>query len=254
MRLAITRQVSRSIANCELTYLSRERIDVARAREQHASYEAVLRELGTAVLSLPEEPEMPDAVFIEDTAFALDECAILMRPGATSRQAEVAATEAVLGRFRRLYRIEPPGLVDGGDILRVGRRVIIGVGQRTNQVAVNQIEAFLVPLGYTVESAHVSGCLHLKSAATEVGAGIVLVNPAWIDPAILGDVKCIEVAPSEAYAANALLLGETVLLPETFTGTRARLERADIRVRPVPADELAKAEGALTCCSIILEI
>jgi dimethylargininase len=224
------------------------------ARQQHRQYESALRELGLAVLALPEEAELPDAVFVEDTALVLDECAILLRPGAVSRQAEVASMGKVLGHFRRLHGIQTPARVDGGDILRLGRRLFIGVGQRTNSEAVKQIRSLLAPLGYTVEPVRATGCLHLKSAATEVGAGTLLMNPKWIEPDALADVKCIEVDPSEAYAANALRLGETVLFPEAFPRTRARLERANIRTRTVPADELAKAEGALTCCSLILNI
>ncbi|HET6845975.1 MAG TPA: hypothetical protein VFH29_04030 [Anaerolineales bacterium] len=253
MLLAITREVSRSIAACELTYLSREPIDIGRARQQHAAYELALRALGIAVLSLPEATEMPDAVFIEDTALVLDECAIRLRPGAASRRAEVAEIGRLLSHFCPLHSVEAPGLVDGGDVLRFGRRVYVGVGQRTNQEAVAQIEAFLGPLGYAVEAVAFAGCLHLKSAATEVGPGLVLVNPEWVDPGLFGDVKCIEVEPSEAYAANALLVGHRVLFPEAFTRTRERLQRAHIEVVTVQADELAKAEGALTCCSLILE-
>ena len=107
-------------------------------------------------------------------------------------------------------------------------------------------------LGYLVESVQVTGCFHLKFVVTEVGFGTLFINLEWIDPDVIADVKCIEVDPSEPYAANALRLGETVLFPEAFPRTRARLEQANIRTRTLAADELAKAEGALTCCSLIL--
>ncbi len=251
VQIAITRQVSRSIVRCELAYLAREPIDVLRARHQHAKYRRALEDLGLAVLSLPEEPELPDAVFVEDTALVLDECAILLRPGADSRKPETDSIGEMLERFRPVHRVEAPARVDGGDILRLGKRIYVGVGQRTDVLAKEQIRSWLEPLGYTVEAVRVSGCLHLKSAATEVGDGVVLVNPQWIDPQAFGDVKYIEIDPSERYAANALRIDETVVFPEAFPLTRARLERAGMRVLPLAADELAKAEGALTCCSLI---
>lgn len=254
MRIAITRQVSRSIQECELTYRAREPIDIGRAREQHAQYEQVLREAGLAVLSLPEEPDLPDAVFVEDTALVLNECAIVLRPGATSRRDETEAIADVLGHFRAICRVEAPACVDGGDILCLGRRIYIGLGDRTEPGAYEQIRGWLEPQGYQVQAVRANGCLHLKSAATEIGPNLVLINPEWLDPRSLGEVTCIEVDPSEENAANALLLGEIVVFPEAFPRTRARLEQAGIRVRGLAADELAKAEGALTCCSLILNI
>lgn len=254
MQLAITREVSRSIDRCELTYLSREPIQLARARQQHMQYEQALRDLGLAVLSLPEMPDLPDAVFVEDTALVLDECAILLRPGVASRVPEVNSIGMVLGHFRQVYELRAPAHADGGDILRLGQRIFVGVGQRTNVEAIEQIRSFVTPFGYSVGAVRTAGCLHLKSAATEVAPGTVLINPAWIELDALEDVKCLEVDPSEPYAGNVLRLGETVLFPEAFPRTRTRLEQANIRIRALACDELAKAEGALTCCSLVLNI
>src|SRR5512140_2948896 len=127
MLLAITRQVSRSIVNCELTHLSRTPIDVDRARRQHAQYESALKRLGVAVLSLPEEPLLADSVFVEDTALVLDECAIILRPGAESRRPETESVERLLAPYRQIFRIEAPARVDGGDLLRVGKDVYMGL-------------------------------------------------------------------------------------------------------------------------------
>jgi dimethylargininase len=251
LQLAITRQVSRSIEQCELTHMTRAPIDLIRARQQHAWYEQALRDAGLAVLSLPEEPDMPDSVFVEDTALVLDECAIGLRPGADSRLPEADSICDLLRHFRKLHRIQPPARIDGGDILRLGRRVYVGVGQRTDEAAVDQIRSWVTPFGYSVDAVRVSGCLHLKSAATEVAPGAVLVNPEWVDPGVFQDVKSIEIDPSESYAANAVRIGATVLFPEAFPLTRSRLERRGLATCVVAADELAKAEGALTCCSLI---
>src|SRR5512142_2595855 len=116
MLLAITREVSRSIIHCELTHLARTPIDVKRARQQHAQYEAALKQLGVAVLSLPEQPDLPDSVFVEDTALVLDECAVILRPGAESRRPETDAIRQALAPYRDLFQIDAPARVDGGDL------------------------------------------------------------------------------------------------------------------------------------------
>ena len=254
MDIAITRQVSRSIANCELTFLKREPINVPRARQQHTQYESVLKELGLAVLCLPEEPDLPDSVFVEDMALVLDECAIITRPGAASRRPETTSIARVLAAFRKLHHIEAPACVDGGDILQVDRSIYLGLTQRSNTSAMEQMQKLLSPVGYSVHAVHVTGCLHLKSAVTKVAQQVLLVNPTWVDKKAFNSVKFIEVDPSEEYAANALCLGDTVIYPAAFPRTRERLERSGIHTLIVEADELAKAEGALTCCSLILQI
>ena len=254
MLLAITRAVSRSIVNCELTHLARTPIDIARARLQHAQYEAALKHLGVAVLSLPEEPSLADSVFVEDTALVLDECAVILRPGAESRRPETESIEHVLNPYRRLFHIDAPARVDGGDILRVGRNIFLGISTRSDTNAAEQLQATLEPFGYRVHVVNVSGCLHLKSAVTQVSDDTLLLNPAWVDQRAFSSqasVKFIEIDASEPYASNAVLIGGTVIYPSSFPKTRQRLEAAGIELVTVDADELARAEGAVTCCSLI---
>ena len=253
MLMAVTRQVSQSIGSCELTFLARAPIDLERARRQHEQYEAALKHLGLAVLSLPEAPELPDSVFVEDTALVLDECAILMRCAAASRAPEIELMSATLRPYRRILPLESPAHMDGGDILRVGRRVFIGLSTRTDSAAVEQLESVLDPFGYRVDTVPVSGCLHLKSAATQVAEGTLLINPQWVSSGAFGDVKTIETDASEPYAANALLVAGSVIYSTEFPKTRARLAAAGIETVFVDADELAKAEGGVTCCSLIFE-
>jgi len=250
--IAITREVSRSIIHCELTHLERKPIDIQRARAQHAEYEAALKQLGLAVLSLPEEPSLADSVFVEDTALVLDECAIILRPGADSRRSETESIARVLSPYRKLFNIQAPARVDGGDILRVGGQVYIGLSTRSDTNAMEQIQDFLQPYGYEVQAVKVTGCLHLKSAVTQVAEDMLVINPAWVDKKNFAGMKFIEIEPSEPYAANALWLGDTVLYPKAFPRTRKKLMDAGIKIVDVDADELAKAEGALTCCSLLL--
>jgi dimethylargininase len=251
--IAITREVSRSIVNCELTHLERMPIDIQRARVQHAEYEAALKHLGLAVLSLPEERTLADSVFVEDTALVLDECAIILRPGADSRKPETESIAKVLAPYRKLFSIEAPARVDGGDILRVGKQIYIGLSSRSDTNAIEQIQDFLQPYDYEVHAVMVTGCLHLKSAMTQVAEDTLLTNPAWTDKKNFPGMKFIEIDPSEPYAANALMIGDTILYAKTFPKTRKKLEDAGIKIVDVDADELAKAEGALTCCSLIVQ-
>jgi len=252
MRVAITRQVSESIARCELTHLARQSIDLDRARDQHADYEHNLSALGCEVRRLPGAPDLPDAVFVEDIAVVLDELAILARPGAESRRAETASLEPALRGLRPLVRIEPPGTLDGGDILRAGRVLHAGRSRRTNAAGVEQLARLVAPHGYTVRPIEIDHCLHLKSAATEVGDNLVLIQPRWVDRRNFPGLGLIEVDAREPAAANALRIGEWVLMATAFPRTRARLEANGVAVRPVDLSELAKAEGGVTCCSLIL--
>ena len=251
MLVAITRRVSAGIAACELTHLERQVIDVALARAQHRAYEDVLAQLGCRVESLPALDELPDSVFVEDMAIVLDEIAIVTRPGAESRRPEAALIAPVLSNYRRVTFIQSPGTLDGGDVLRIGRRIFVGQSGRSNESGIEQLRAVAWPYGYTVTAVPVHGCLHLKSAITEVAPGVVVVNPAWVDPAAFGHVTVMEVDPAEPYGTNGLLVGGRLIYPDSFPATRRRLEDAGVDVVPVNVSELQKAEGAVTCCSLV---
>jgi dimethylargininase len=253
MRIAITREVSSSIAECLLTFQSRDPIDVDLARKQHRQYEAALADLGCRVERLPEEPELPDAVFVEDAAVVLDEVAIIMRPGAEVRRLETRTIVEKLRDYRRLLRIEPPGTMDGGDVLRVGKTIYVGHSSRTNEAGIAQMYGMLAPLDYRVQAIEIRDCLHLKAAATQVARNTLLLDPKWVDPAVFDGLEIIETDPAEHHAANALLIGETVIYSQAHPRTRQRLEKAGIAVRSVNVSELAKAEAGVTCCSLIFD-
>jgi dimethylargininase len=252
--IALTRDVSPAMAQCELTHLSRVPIDVGLARAQHDNYEKALHALGCDVQRLPSGPDMPDAVFIEDTAVVLDELAILTRPGAESRWSEIAAVEAALAPFRALARVEAPGTIDGGDVLVAGRTLFIGLSGRTNGAAIEQVRTFVAPYGYLVQGVGVTGCLHLKSAATVVAEGVLLVNPAWVPLSAFQGAEILEVDPGEPSAANVVRVGGRLLYPSEFPRTGSRLSAGGFDVTTVDVGELAKAEGAVTCCSLIFTV
>ena len=251
--LAFTREITPALAtDCELTHLARTPIDLPRARAEHAAYEAALRACGCDVIRIAADPDMADAVFIEDTAIVLDELAIITRPGALSRRRETGLVREALKAHRPLADIASEGTLDGGDVLRIGRRLLVGAGPRSNAEGRRQLSALAAPSGYSVESIAFTGCLHLKTAVTLVADDIVLFNPAWVSASALGAVRTIAVDPAEPFAANAVLVNGSVIHAAEFPRTRERLERAGISVTSVPAGELAKAEGGVTCCSLLV--
>lgn len=253
MPRAITRAVSSGIARCELTHLARQAIDVDRVRRQHDAYEQRLIAAGYAVTRLAADGDMPDSVFIEDIAVVFDELAIVTRPGAVSRRAETAAVADALLPLRPLHTVDPPGTIDGGDVLTIGRRVFVGESRRTNAAAIAQMRAILAPHGYTVTGVAVRGCLHLKSAVTAIADDLLLINRDWVASEAFQSYRWLEVDAAEPAGANALRLRDGVIYPLTFPRTRARMEARGIRVVDVDVSEIAKAEGAVTCCSLIVD-
>jgi dimethylargininase len=252
--IAVTRPVSASINQCELTHLHREPIDLERAREQHASYERALEAAGCGIVRLEEAANLPDSVFVEDTAVVFDEVAFVTRPGAETRRPETAPVAELLRRYRSVCQIEGPATVDGGDVIVVGRTVFVGQSRRTNDVAVAQMRRGLEPFAYEIHTVPVTGCLHLKSAATAVGEDLLLINPEWVERDAFPNVELLEVHPLEPAAANVLRIGRELICANRFPRTGERLQRKGLVVRGVDLSELAKAEGAVTCCSLIFPI
>ena len=250
--IAITRPVSDALAECELSFVERTPIDLDLARAQHAAYEAALRAMGCELVQAPAAHALADAVFVEDTAIMVDEVAVMTRTGAESRRDEGATIEPLLARHRPIVRIVAPGTLEGGDVLRLGRDVYVGRAARSNDDGIAQLRAILAPFGYRVHAVRTRDCLHLKSAVTGVADGTVLINRDWLQDDPFGAYRCIEVDPDEPHAANAVRVGSRVLHPANFPHTARRLREAGIDVRTVDLSELQKAEGAATCCSILL--
>jgi len=253
-RVAITREVSPAVGGCELEHLERRPIDFRVARYQHRAYESCLARIGCRIHRIPADPDLPDSVFVEDVAVVFDEMAVVTRPGAASRRPETGAVAAALAGYRRLVRLTAPACLDGGDVLTVDRTVFVGRSRRSNEDGVRQLADAVEPHGYRVQEVRVSGCLHLKSAATLVADRTILLQPAWVDTAPFAGLERIEIDPGEPFAANALRIGDAVVYPSTFPRTRRRLEDRRIDVHPVDASELAKAEGGVTCCCLLLTV
>jgi len=250
--IAVTRELSAGIGNCELTFLPRSVIDFARAQQQHLDYQSALSSLGCDIVVVPAPPGLADSVFIEDTALVLDDVAVMLRPGVASRQPEVAGVAEILRQYRPLKTIEPPGTVDGGDLLRVGNTIFAGLSTRSNQSGIQQLRDIVSDFGMTVETVETSKCLHLKSAVSEVAPGTLLINTDWISSSAFKDFELIPVDKEETHAANALRIGKNLVYPSSFPRTMDALVNRGIDVTPVDLTELQKAEGAVTCCSLIL--
>jgi dimethylargininase len=251
--IALLREVSPTLAACELSFLTRAPIDVERARAQHAHYAAELTALGSSIEWLAPLPENPDAVFVEDTAVVLPEVAVITRPGAASRRSEVQSVAASLAGHRPLKRIVAPGSLEGGDVVRIGRNLHVGVSGRSNSAGIEQLRAALAPFGYRVASVAMRDCLHLKSAVTFIPPDIVLVNRAWVDPNAFDARTVIEVDDGEPFAANTLTVAGVTLMSAAFPRTEQRLRQAGLATRALDVSELQKAEAALSCMSLMLD-
>jgi dimethylargininase len=228
---AITRELNELIGNCELTFLPRVSIDLDLAQLQHEQYQAALESLGCEFVTVPTEPGLADSVFIEDTALVLDELAVMLRPGPRSRRPELDGVESVLRRYRPLASIKPPGTLDGG---------------------IEQLRNIVADLGYSVKTVETTKCLHLKSAVSAVAPGTLLINSDWVSRSPFDAYELLDIDYREAHAANALLVGQTVIYPSSFPRTTDRLVDRGIDVVPIDLSELQKAEGAVTCCSLLV--
>lgn len=249
---AVTRQPG-DLSRCELTYLERRPIHMERALQQHREYEELLRRLGVQVHSLPAEPDLPDAVFVEDAAIVLDEVAVLPHMGAPSRRAEIESLATALAPHRRIVRLAPPGRLDGGDVLRLGRELYVGLSSRTDRAGAAALRAVIEPLDYSVHTLPVRGCLHLKSAVTAAGRDTLLVNPSRVDTASFSTFELLPVPEEEPDAANVLCVGDAVVASARFPRTLRLLRAHGFDVRPLDNSELLKAEAGLTCTSLLFE-
>lgn len=252
MTVAITRDVSPRFNECEITHIERTPIDLKVAQAQHHEYVQALKKVGCEVIELPAESDLPDSVFVEDTAFILPELAVITRPGADSRKPETESIVRALTPWIKYVQLQAPATLDGGDVLVLGKQIFIGLSTRSNQEAIDQLNDLLGEYGYTTTGVQMHDCLHLKSAVSRVDDNTLLINPNWVDMHHFQNYNWIKVDPSEPFAANCLPIGDYVVYPTAFPKTCARLEAAGFQIVAVDASELAKAEGAVTCCSLIL--
>jgi dimethylargininase len=213
----------------------------------------MLRRCGAEVCILDMNRALPDCVFIEDTAIVLDELAVLASMGTESRRAEPAGIEPELRKYRDVHRIEAPAALEGGDVLQVGRTLLVGLSSRTNTAGVRALETLVGRHGYKVQAVSVRQCLHLKTACTALPDQSLLINPAWVDGQALRGIHLVSVPEEEPWAANTLTVCRSVCLAAEHVRTATMLCDRGFTVETVALSEFAKAEGGITCLSIVFK-
>lgn len=226
-------------------------VDVELARRQHDRYCEILEAVGLDVVRLAADDLHPDCCFVEDAALVVDDLAIVPVMGAPTRRGESGAVAEALGRYRALHYLRPPATLDGGDVLRIGKRIFVGRSRRTNAAAVKQLADVLRPRGYEVSAVQVHGVLHLKSAVTLLAEEQVLFRRGVVDSSPLVGLQMLAVPRDESHAANCIAIGGTVILPDRAPSTASMLRGEGFEVLEVDMSEFRKAGGLLTCCSII---
>jgi dimethylargininase len=226
-------------------------IDPELARRQHGAYCRALEEAGISIISLPPDESFPDCCFVEDTSVIAGGLAVIAYMGAVSRRGEEAAVRNVLRHRMPVRDIIPPATLDGGDALVIGRRVYVGIGDRTNEAGVEQVRELAGP-GLDVIPVTLEGVLHLKSACTYMGEGRLLLRPGHLDADIFSEYRIIEVPAEEAYAANCLALGSRVIVSKGYPRTKAAVEAEGFETLELDMSEFRKGHGSLTCLSKII--
>ena len=253
MLTALTHEPSANLANCELTFVKQEKISNFKAQKQHLAYCEKLRNLGVNVITLLENAHLPDSVFVEDTAIVLDEIAIITAMGAKSREQEIDLISNKLSEFRPLAQIDSPATIEGGDILKIGKKIFVGHSTRTNKSGIKALGKIVADYDYEVIEVKVTGCLHLKTACATLDDSTVLINSDWVDRNVFNEFEQIEVPTEEPFAANILRVGETICMHEGFEKTKRIVENRAYQVETIDISEFLKAEAGLTCMSIIFE-
>lgn len=254
MDIALTHQVSPRIVDCELTYLDRQPIDYDRAVAQHNGYNDWLRRHGLQVIELNHNPDLPDSVFVEDTAVVVDEVAVMTTMGIDSRRPEVPAMRRVLAEYRPVKDIASGANLEGGDVVRIGRRFFVGLSTRSDRAGVASLAEHLKPHGYEVIGVEMKKALHLKSAASTIDGETVLINREFIDDEFFKDYKLIDIPPQEPKGANILKVADgTIMIPTAYPRTIDLLIGLGQKVEPIDITELLKAESGVTCSSVIFK-
>jgi dimethylargininase len=247
---ALVRGVPTSYARCLRS--DPAPVDPERARAQVEGYARALAACGVLVETLPADESCPDACFVEDTAVVLDaETAFVTRPGAPSRRPELPPVAAKLRERLHLESCDEAGTIDGGDVLRIGDTLLVGLSERTDGTGARALARAARARGIAVVTVPVGAGLHLKSAMTFVSPGCVVALPRapGLDSVRALGARIVEA--EEEPGANVLALGRTVLVSTAAPNTRRKLEREPgIEVRPIDVSELHKGDGALTCLSL----
>ncbi len=255
MLSVITHLPSASLEQCELTFVNSEPIDIKKAQKEHKAYCEMLKSCGANVITIDENIDLPDSVFVEDPIIVFDEVAVVTSMGVESRRKESATMEKTFAKYREIKRIELPSKIEGGDVLKIGKRIFVGKSARTNAQGIRDLREILTPYGYEVTAVKVAGCLHLKTGCTALDEETLLINPEWVDSKVFTGFRQIIVPKEEPFGANILKINETICMNEAFPKTMELVKSLGYSVKSTDITEFVKAEAGLTCMSVpFLEI
>jgi len=226
-------------------------IDVKLAQAQHDRYVESLAALGVDLIKLPAEPAFPDGCFVEDTCVILPDRAVITTPGAPSRRGETLTVERAVAPHREIHRMSGNATLDGGDILRLGLTYLIGLSARTVPEAAEELGRIVKQNGAGYRIVEVPFGLHLKSAVTPLAPDAVLGLPAFLADPVFDGTKKVVVPEEEIAAACVLAVNGTIIVADGFPETRRCIERAGFPVIACDISEFAKADGGLTCLSVL---
>jgi dimethylargininase len=250
-KYAIVRGVPNTYDQCIKPPATEGAIHVELARQQHVQYCETLRQVGLTLIPIDPDEGFPDCCFVEDTAFVIGEMAIISNMGAKSRIGEEIEVEKTLSMFKEVYKIDPPGTIEGGDVLRIKEKIYIGLSPRTNRFAIQPVNNVVSEYGYHVIPVEIEHTLHLKSACTYLGNDVIVMSPGRFDEEIFAEYKKIVIPKTEAHGANCLSMNGKVLIQEGYPSTRKLIEDEGFETVEIEVSEFRKAGGRLTCLSII---
>lgn len=253
MLIALTHTVSPNIMNGEVTFIDRKAVNYDLAVQQHDIYCQALSDCGAEVKKLSVNLNSPDSCFVEDTAIIFDEVAIITSMGISSRQHESKTIAPELDRYREIIHIELPAIIEGGDVLQIGRRVYVGLSRRTNIQGVHKLAQILKQWDYEIIPVELKNCLHLKTACTAISEEIILLNPQWVEPETFSDYKVLSVPKEEMWAANTIRVGDRILLQHGFPRTLELVSRNHNALEILNISEFSKIEAGLSCLSLIFQ-
>jgi dimethylargininase len=248
---ALTRGIASTMTRALTRDAPVEPIDPERALGQHRAYLAALRAIGLEVIELAGDDRFPDGCFVEDCALVAGGTALIARMGAPSRRGEEAAVAEVLGRKLRLASMNAPATLDGGDCLRVGKRIFIGRSARTNDEGIARAREVFGPLGFEILAVPVDRELHLKSVCSPLDDRRVLLAEGTLPSDAFPDADIIPIDADESIAANAVAHGNRAVIAAGCPKAQRKIEQAGFATVAVDTSEMRKADGALTCLSIL---
>lgn len=250
MLSVITHLPSSSLEQCELTFVNSEPIDIKKAQKEHESYREMLKSCGANVIVKDDNIDLPDSVFVEDPIIVFDEVAVLTSMGVESRRKESSSMEKIFAKYREIKRIELPSKIEGGDVLKIGKRIFVGKSARTNAQGIRDLREILTPYGYEVIAVKVAGCLHLKTGCTALDEDTILINPDWVDSKVFAGFRQIVVPKEEPFGANILKINDTICMNEAFAKTIEVVKSLGYEIKSTDITEFVKAEAGLTCMSV----